>query len=1218
MIQPIHFMVNPEENNKKSTHAEREERILAFWKERGIFEKSLEKKSTNGKFTFYDGPPFANGLPHYGHILAGIIKDTIPRWKTMQGYHVERRWGWDCHGLPVENLVEKELGLKSKKEIVDYGIEKFNQAARESVMRYADEWRKIVPRLGRWVDMDHDYRTMDASYTETVWWIFKRLHDRGLIYEGFKLMNLCPRCETTLSNFEVAQGYKDITDISVTAKFELINEPGTYILAWTTTPWTLPGNVALAISTNIDYVKIRIIDDITNLSKFFILARNQLSVLKDKKYEVVESFKGLSLIGKSYKPLFDYYSRDPNLKNREHGWKIYGADFVTTEDGTGIVHIAPAFGADDYDLSLKNNLPFVQHVSIDGTFKKEVTDFAGLRVKPIDTENEKDAHQKTDIEIIKFLARKDLLFAKEKLVHPYPHCWRCDTPLLNYATSSWFVKVTDIRDKLVAENKKITWVPPEVGSARFGNWLEGARDWAISRSRFWGAPIPVWKEEKDEKSKARNDTQESRERYHVMGSVGDLKKFSKAKNNYWIMRHGEADSNVEGILSGDSKAPNHLTLNGRQQVEKAAKSLSNIKFDLVFVSPFVRTQDTMEILRDRLGWNKNIIRTDDRIREMESGVMDGKSIELFFKQFADKDRFVVSPEGGETYVEIKKRMGDFLYDLERKYQDKNILIITHETPGFLLMTVAQGMNREQSLIFRGHEEFLLNAEVKKLDFTPLPHNSEYELDLHRPFIDDLGLKTSEGNKLVRVPDVFDCWLESGSMPYGENHYPFESAQDTQGRFARIFEPESSWFKKSQGYPADFIAEGVDQTRGWFYSMLVLGVALFGKAPYKKVIVNGLVLAEDGQKMAKRKNNYPNPMSLVDKYGADSLRYYLLSSPVVRGQDLRFSEKGVDEITKKLINRLLNVVSFYEMYKDQSKVKSQKSKVESQNVLDQWIIARLNETITAVTVGLESGELDRASWPLMDLTDDISTWYLRRSRERFKGDNESDKNSALETTRFILLQVSKLLAPFTPFIAEEIYRKIKNQELQIRDDINGSNSDSIQSVHLELWPTAGAVDSELIKSMKLVRDLASKGLEARMMTKINVRQPLQSLRIKNDQGSMVNSQLVDLIKDEVNVKEIAFGAKIETDVQLDVNITPELKEEGMVRELIRAIQDLRKEKGLSVNDKVILLIETDDAGRKFIEKNSTKISSVSLLGDITFKPIQKEGIIVGGSTFKLDI
>ncbi|MFA5023207.1 MAG: class I tRNA ligase family protein, partial [Candidatus Paceibacterota bacterium] len=517
----------------KSNIAKMEESILQFWQENKIFAKSVAKEAPKGNFTFYDGPPFANGLPHYGHLIAGTIKDVIPRYKTMQGYQVRRRWGWDCHGLPVENLVEKELGLKSKKDILEYGVENFNDKARASVMRYADEWKRVVPRLGRFVDMGDDYRTMDASYSETTWWIFKRLHDKGLIYEGYKSMQICPRCETTLSNFEVSQGYKDVTDIAVTVKFELLDDSPstssgqarTYVLAWTTTPWTLPGNTALAINKEITYVKALN----KETGEKIILSEKAFAEQAEKVlgYEVIEKIKGEDLIGKIYKPVFDYYANDPKLEHKENGWKIYGADFVTTEDGTGVVHIAPAFGEDDLNLGRTNNLPFVQHVAMNGTFKPEVKDWPGVPVKPIENP------QATDIEVLKNLAGRNLLFAKEKFTHSYPHCWRCDTPLLNYATSSWFVKVTDFRDKLVSANQQVNWVPEHVRDGRFGKWLEGARDWAISRSRFWGAPLPVWRCADCGAIK-------------VFGSFDELAKEQKQSGNkYWVMRHGDAEANAD-------------------------------------------------------------------------------------------------------------------------------------------------------------------------------------------------------------------------------------------------------------------------------------------------------------------------------------------------------------------------------------------------------------------------------------------------------------------------------------------------------------------------------------------------------------------------------------------------------------------------------------------------------------------------------------------------
>jgi isoleucyl-tRNA synthetase len=466
-----------ENTQEKSAVAKREEETLQFWKENKIFQKSLEKPH-HGDFTFYDGPPFATGLPHYGHILAGTIKDVIPRFQTMCGKRVLRRWGWDCHGLPIENLIENNFGLKNKKEIEEYGIEKFNEAARASVFRYDREWREVVYRSGRFIDMDDKYITMSPSYMESVWWAFAELHKKGLVYEGFKSMHLCPHCETALANFEVAQGYKDITDISVIAKFELKGEPNTYLLAWTTTPWTLPGNVALAVNPNIDYVKAEK-DETT-----YIIAENLAEKILKENYKVKETFKGNILVGKNYTPLFSYYI-NADLENKENAWKVYEADFVSTDEGTGIVHIAPAFGEDDLNLSQKEKLPIIQHVSRDGKFVKEVTNFAGMDVKP--KSDDEKTRLSADIAVIRYLQENGNYFSKEKITHSYPHCWRCDTPLLNYAASSWFVEVTKYKNKFIRENKKVNWVPEEIRDGRFGNWLEGARDWAISRSRYWGA-----------------------------------------------------------------------------------------------------------------------------------------------------------------------------------------------------------------------------------------------------------------------------------------------------------------------------------------------------------------------------------------------------------------------------------------------------------------------------------------------------------------------------------------------------------------------------------------------------------------------------------------------------------------------------------------------------------------------------------------------------------
>jgi len=1161
---------------EKSKLVLKEEEILAFWQKNEIFKKTLEKEALKGDFVFYDGPPFANGEPHYGHIVPGTIKDIIPRYKTMKGYRVRRRWGWDCHGLPVENLIEKELNLDSKKAIVEYGLENFNEKAKESVMRYAEDWRNIIPRLGRWVDMDDDYRTMDTNYTESVWWAFSELYKKELIYEGFKSMQICPRCETTLSNFEVSQGYKDITDISVYVKFEMINAdknaPKTFFLAWTTTPWTLPGNAALAVNSSIKYVKIEI------GNQRYILTESRLGIVKDE-YKLLGEVDTKTLVGASYEPPFDYYFKDKDFKNRENGWKIYDADFVTTESGTGIVHIAPAFGADDYDLSLKYNIPFVQHVTTSGVFKPEVTDFAGLHVKAKDTKEDKalkiETHQSSDIEIIKYLAHRDLLFAKEKLVHSYPHCWRCDTPLLNYASSSWFVKVTDIKDKLVKENKKVKWIPSEVGEGRFGNWLLGARDWAISRSRFWGAPLPVWRDVKTLKC-------------HILGSIEDIKKYSKSKNTYFIMRHGEAENNTLGIVSSKVTNPHYLTEKGKKQVEDSVKWLKEKNIDLIFTSPFIRTRETAEIVAKGIGYSTDKIIVENSIHELDIGTWNEKPFADFVKYAENIDRFVEKIGGGENYTDIKKRMGDFLYGLEKIYEGKNILIISHDTPSLLLKAAAEGLTEAQIMNFkRNHSHYIENAKPFELKFVPLPHDHKYEIDLHRPYIDDVKLTSKEGNELVRVPEVFDCWFESGSMPFAEAHYPFEKEDfnPKPGPFSKIL-------GKTKGYPADFIAEGLDQTRGWFYSMLVLGVALFGKSPYKSVIVNGLVLAEDGQKMAKRDKNYPDLMLIVNKYGADAIRYFLMASSVVRGQDVRFSEKSVDEVVKKHIGRLNNVVSFYEMYasskdlleKDFSeKIAIEKNLVDykkSENLLDIWITNRLYELGKDMTEYLEKNELDRALRPTADFIDDLSTWYIRRSRDRFKGDNETDKDMALNTTRMIVLEFSKLLAPFLPFLAEDMYGRMKGP---------------LESVHLETWPKYGKADPKIISEMKNVRKIASLGLEARMKAKVNVRQPLAKLSVK----SPFKKEFTDILKDEINVKDIVVDSALNEEVFLDTTLTPELVEEGQVRELLRTIQDMRKEGNLTISDIITIEVGLEYEGAEVLKKNKEQIMKVTGLKDILF-------------------
>ncbi len=1141
---------------------EREEDTLRFWKENSIFEKSVSKDSPRGVFSFYDGPPFATGLPHPGHFLQSVIKDAIPRYETMRGKSVRRVWGWDCHGLPIENLIESELGFKHKKEIEDYGIDKFNAKAKESVLRFDKEWKEIIPRLGRFIDMDLSYKTMDTSYTESIWWAFKELYDRGLIYEGRKIMYVCPRCETPLAQSEVALNYQDITDISVTVKFELEDEPGTFLLAWTTTPWTLPGNTAIAINESLSYVKVKNKTEESAVKEFFVVAKERVNfVFKEGTFEIVEEFNGKKLIGKSYKPVFDYY-KDADLENKKNIWKIWHADFVTTEMGTGIAHEAPAYGAEDMELAKENKIPVIEHVKMDGVFRKEVTDFAGTYVK------KKGDSQSADIEVIKNLAHKGLLFAKEKIVHSYPLCWRCDTPLLNFATSSWFVKVTEIKDKLISENQEIHWVPEHIRDGRFGKWLEGARDWAISRSRYWGAPIPVWKCAECDKS-------------HVIGSLRELSKGITAKNIYYAMRHGEAKSNTDGYIDFGGDPENHLSDKGKKEAENEALKLKGKGITYIYTSPLVRCVESARLVAAALGIPKKNIIEDKRLSEFcADPSLQGKSIDQREKAKVPADLYRRKGEG-ETHAEVRTRTLSLIHELEKTLSGEKILFVTHGSPLWMLLSGARLYTDEEAFKFKEektadiNEYFLKNGHVEEVNYMPSA-NDGAEINLHRPHIDNVDFVCSCGGVMKRVPEVFDCWFESGAMPFAQFHYPFENEKEFLSH-----------------YPADFIAEALDQTRGWFYSLLVLNVALFGTKPYKNVICTGLLTAEGGQKLSKRLKNYADPVELLQTYGADAMRFALLSSSVIRGEDVEFGEKAVDEVYKKLIIRMENVFSFYELFK------TEESPGESSNILDRWIIARMAKLAGEVTEGFDRYELDLATRPILEFTDDLSVWYVRRSRGRFKGDDRNDAGHASKTLRLVLTGLSKLMAPSTPFIAERMYRAL---------------SGSDDSVHLTTWPeellrNLSAEEREMISRMEGVRNIVSRGLEERAKAAIKVRQPLKTLEVK---GEKLEDEYVELIKDEVNIKEVVFAQALSGEVVLDINITDELREEGDLRDLVREVQELRKKAALTPRDKANLHFSADEKGNGFIEKHKDYILKQCILSGIS------SGGAVGGSEVTLSM
>lgn len=1166
---------------EKSEVALREESIQAFWEANDIFNKSLLKPAgaePKGDFVFYDGPPFATGLPHYGHILAGTIKDAIPRFWTMQGFHVRRQWGWDCHGLPLENLIEKKLGLSNKREIEAYGIKNFNEQAREAVLEYRDDWKKVVPRMGRWADMENDYKTMDSTYTESVWWVFSELHKKGLVYEGFKSMHLCPRCGTTLSNFEVNQGYKDIKDIAVFVELPFTEplletgEPVTSLIVWTTTPWTLPGNMAAAVHKDFDYVVVEKKDEGAGALVRFVVAKARVSaVFGGDEYTIVKELKGSDLVGRSYEPPFSYL-QDQNFEGKDKAWKIYHADYVELgEEGTGAVHLAPAYGEEDLVLAKAEGVPIVHHVDYEGRFMPFVTGFAGELVKPKDDDASGVDHKDADIKILKALQASGRIFKKENITHSYPHCWRDDTPLLNYATTSWFVKVTDIKDDLVEANNKVHWVPEHVGTNRFGRWLEGARDWAISRQRYWGAPLPIW----------RNPETGA---YKVFGSKAELlAHVPKSGNTIIITRHGESVFNTQNRLNRIVGVENGLTELGQKQSNEAAAKLKTEGIDYIYCSPLQRTKETAEIIANELGVGSENVLTDERLLEMNFGQFEDKTVEEYHAYFGTgSQRLTKRPENGESWTDAKKRIGNFLFEINQKHQGKKILVVSHNGPLQMLQAAASGDDFVATAKHLDDNDYdLENAELRQLAFTPYPHNDNFELDYHRPYIDEVTVLDSDGTKLERVPDVFDCWFESGSMPYGQHHYPFSCDVD---KFAKEY------------FPAQFIAEGLDQTRGWFYSLIVLGTALFGKSPFENVIVNGLVLAEDGKKMSKSLRNYPDPMELADRVGVDAMRYYLLSAPIMRAEDLAFSEKEVLELQRKNIGRLHNVLAMYEMFADGTKATA-----DSSHVLDKWIIARLNQLIAESTQWYKAYELDKATRPIADFIDDLSVWYLRRSRDRFKGDDGEDKRVAIGTLRFVLRELAKVMAPAMPFYAEYLYLAVKGET-------------EAESVHLTAWPEGGEVHETLIADMAEIRRLTTVALEARTKAKINVKQPLALLKVKVSEPSV--KLLFELLASELNVKAVAEDETIEGEVWLDITLTPELKMEGDVREFMRGVQERRKAEGLAPQDRIELIVHTEDKGQVVLNSFKEMISKTVGASEIIFSDNSGTEIKAGDCIYRV--
>ena len=1093
-----------------------EKKILKYWKDNRIFEKSLDKKTKD--FVFYEGPPTANGRPGIHHVLARVFKDVICRYQTMQGKKVIRKAGWDVHGLPVELEVEKSLNLKNKKDVEQYGLSEFNKECRKSVWNYTKEWKDLTERIAYWVDLDNPYITSNPLYMESVFNIIKIISDKGLLYQGHKVMPYCSRCGTGLSSHEVAQGYKKVADPAVYVRFK--TKKGD-LLVWTTTPWTLPGNVAIAVNPNMDYVL---------TDNDLILAKSRLEILEDSK--IVKEFKGKELIGLEYEALFDKSVVDYDLRR-----KVLSADFVTADEGTGLVHIAPAFGQDDMEVVKDTDLPVIVNVDEQGNFKDEVKPWKKMFVK------DADKH------IIQHLKDKNILFKEERYEHDYPFCWRCKSPLLYYAKESWFIKTTDIKDKLIKNNETINWIPNHIKQGRFGEWLNELKDWALSRERYWGTPLPVWE-------------CTSCEHQEIIGSRQDLIKQKFSTNEYFLMRHGQADSNVEKYFSSfPEKKENNITKKGKKQIEKHVKKLSDI--DIIISSDIDRTKQSAEIIAKAI--NKKVI-FDKRLREVDFGEMNGLPIPEV-NQYFDPDNSLDKSQrlrvkydnpypGGESGKDIKIRMNDFIKDIEKKYNNKKILIVSHGGPLFALNSINVGSLPDEYFKLKYEVLNLKHGDLREFKYTQMPINNG-ELDFHRPFIDEIRFMCPKcGAQMKRVNEVIDCWFDSGSMPFAQYH----------------------WMggKKPDLFPAQYISEAIDQTRGWFYTLLAISALLGFESPYENVIALGHILDEKGEKMSKSKGNIVDPWEMIEKYGADAVRWYLftVNQP---GDPKLFKESDIDQAFKKFILTFWNSYKYLKMYDNNPQ--------KDNNILDEWILSRLNRLIDSVTNGLDSYDITTIARQIDDFViNDLSLWYIRRSRKRLQ------QGLGINILKLALIELSKLTAPFIPFLSEEIYK-----------DLTG-----LESVHLDKWPKCNKklINDEIEKDMEKAREIVSSGLKIRSMEAMKVRQPLSVLQIK---GKKLNNAFLPLIMEELNVKNIEFVDSLnikyakDGDLALDLEITPELKEEGLIREITRQIQDMRKKSGCKPNNRVIIYYH---GFNELINRNKDKIIDLIKADNLINQKIDK--------------
>ncbi len=1056
--------------------------VLGFWAQKNIFDKSIRQRAHKAKrFVFFEGPPSANGMPGLHHVEARAFKDVIARYKTMRGFLVERRAGWDTHGLPVEIGVEKALGFKSKQDIESYGIESFNRKCKESVWLYKNEWERVTERMGYWLDIKDPYITYKNSYIESLWWIVKEFASRKLLYQDDKVVPWCARCGTALSSHELAQGYKTVKDQSVFVRFRLKTRRAS-LLVWTTTPWTLPANVAAAVHPELEYVTV---DDRGEQ----LIVLGSLATKLFPGLEPLWREPGSKLLGLEYDPPYP----SPNIP-----YSVVGGSFITDKDGTGIVHIAPAFGDDDFKVGRQEGLPVFITVDDAGRFTDAVPQWHGMFVKDADPL------------IVKDLIQKGLLFREALYEHDYPFCWRCDTPLIYRVRQSWWVKASAVRSKMIEANKSIGWYPSHIRDGRFGQWLKENKDWAFSRERYWGTPLPVW-------------TCDGCDRRDIIGSIAELSKYATQSSNiYYLMRHGFAKNNLLGIASSKLNDSYGLLPRGKTEVKKAAVALKKAGIQLIISSDMTRARETSAILAREL---RVPILFDADLRELNQGEYDGAEISKIKQEFPNDDLLSRAYPGGESWADVKKRVYRLFQRLESLHKKKKIIVVGHGDPLWFLEAIMKGTQQPDE---RSSTKYFKNAEVHRVIPVSVPRNGFGETDLHKPFIDDFPVICPVCSiKMRRTPEVIDVWFDSGAMPFASAHYPFENKE---------------LIDKNIAYPADFIAEAVDQTRGWFYTLLAVATLLGKKASYKNVISLGHILDKEGKKMSKSKGNVVESMDLFEKYGADAVRWYFftINQP---GDPKAFDIADLEKSKRTFIDIFLNTLNFYEMYKPVAK------KLARKNTLDLWMEAKCAMVGAEVARRMDAYDVVGAARLVEDFVgNDISRWYVRRSRDRMRS------GEGVEVLRKTLLEAAILAAPFVPFTAEIVYRAV-----------NGKR----ESVHLEDWPKKLAYSKPLISGMEEVRSLAAKGLELRARSGIKVRQPLSSFIVKS--MTIRDLALIDVLKNELNVKNVIVNKKLADDAAIDLVITPELKEEGEARELIRLTQDARKKAGLKPLDMISLVI-----------------------------------------------